>query len=84
MPTLQEHAREMREDLNAVLPNGVGNTIDALCEALDAAEKLIAKLDECAGPVTGVFAFYEAHGCYGAELEALRSVLRPSSTGKRG
>ena len=35
-------------------------------------------------PRANVFAFYEAHGCYGAELEALRSVLRPSSTGKRG
>jgi hypothetical protein len=43
---LSEHARAMRGQLNDELPNGVGNTMDALCDALESAQAEIARLND--------------------------------------
>jgi hypothetical protein len=36
---LVKHARDLRERLNDELPNGVGNTIDALCDRIEGSPK---------------------------------------------
>jgi len=45
---LVEHARKLRADLNDTLPNGVGNTIDALADRLQQQDRLREALERIA------------------------------------
>jgi hypothetical protein len=57
-----EHARKLRQDLNDELPNGVGNTIDALCDKLAALSSLPQEDDRELRPWTYVHRYPGPNG----------------------
>jgi hypothetical protein len=64
---LSEHARAMRGQLNDELPNGVGNTMDALCDALESTQAEIARLTTALNALQQAEATYRyAHDVLGA------------------
>ena len=59
---LVEHARKLRTDLNDTLPNGVGNTIDALAVGIEQLLNETERLTEAGAIFVDTANGYEAEG----------------------